>query len=421
MTEGTNLTTVDSISVSTMDPDALVVALMATPPPSDPYPFYERLRDIAPRWRSNVGLRVFSRYDDCLEVLRSPKFHSAVYDPIATSHPRFAESRALQSVQHMLLFTNPPQHSRLRRLVNRAFVPSAIDGLRPRIVELVEHHLDRLEILGECDLVADFANVVPMQVVAILIGVPPEDHGQLKMWNDHVVEAVGSPLMSDEVLARADTALIEFHEYLRGFIAQRRKAPTDDIISALISAEDNDQRLTEDELINFCYVLLGAGGESNANLISVGTLALCQNPTQLQALRSNPSLIGPAVEELLRYEAPVQMVPARVAIEDTAIGGEQIAEGELCVPLIGAANRDPSVYAEPDVLRIDRPLAKPHLAFGGGPHFCIGAGLARMEAEEALKRLLVDRFPGLTVLSEAPDWRDALLTRGVKELTVRLR
>jgi cytochrome P450 len=274
---------------------------------------------------------------------------------------------------------------------------------------------------GTCDLVDGLAGVLPSQVICEMLGVPLSDQPMIEHWTDDVAGTV-KPVIPDDALAVADKTIQEFHAYLRELAATRRADPKDDLISALIAAEDDDAALDENELVSFCVTLLGAGTETTTNLIGVGTLALLQNPDQLAKLQASPDLIGPAIEELLRFEPPVQMAFPRVATQDTVIGGEEIIENELVAILLGAANHDPAVFPEPRQLQIDRSQSKTQLSFGSGAHFCIGAALARVEGEIALRRLLVERFPGLELAdAEAPPWRDAFTLRGVEHLTVTLR
>ena len=417
----TDLETPSALAVEEMDADDIVLALMESPPPADPYPLYDRLREIAPSWPSIMGMRYLSRYDDCFEALRSPAFDMAVADTMAKSDPRYEGSAYLQSVEHMLIFTNPPKHTRLRKLVSRAFTARTVERMRERIAELVDGHIDRMADAGTCDLVDGLAGVLPSQVICEMLGVPLSDQPLIERWTDDVAGTV-KPVIPDDALAVADKTIQEFHAYLRELAATRRANPKDDLISALIAAEDDDAALDENELVSFCVTLLGAGTETTTNLIGVGTLALLQNPDQLAKLQASPGLIGPAIEELLRFEPPVQMAFPRVATQDTVIGGEEIIENELVAILLGAANHDPAVFPEPRQLQIDRSQTKTQLSFGSGAHFCIGAALARVEGEIALRRLLVERFPGLELAdAKAPPWRDAFTLRGVEHLTVTLR
>lgn len=407
-----------AIDVDAMDADDIVLALMETPQPEDPYPLYHRLREIAPNHPSIMGMRFLSRYDDCVELLRSPSFHMAVAEVMAKSDERYEHSAWLQAVGDMLIFANPPQHPRIRSVLSRAFTPRVVERLRPRIAELVDGHLDRCAQLGIFDLVAELAGVLPSQVICEMLGVPLEDQPEIERWTADIAATV-TPVLTDEILAAADKTTVEFHSYLRGLCRDRRARPQDDLLTAMVQAEDDDGRLSDEELVSFAVTLLGAGTETTTNLIGVGTLALLQTPAELARLRADPGLITAAVEELLRFESPVQMAFVRVATEDTSIGGEEVVENELVCGLIGAANHDPAVFPDPGELRIDRaPGERAHMAFGQGMHYCMGAALARAEGEIALRSLLIDRFPGLTLAGTAPAWRSAFTLRGVESLWV---
>jgi cytochrome P450 len=406
------------IDLCAMDADDIVLALMETPQPEDPYPLYHRLREIAPNHPSIMGMRFLSRYDDCVELLRSPSFRMAVAEVMAKSDERYDHSAWLQAVGDMLIFANPPQHPRIRSVLSRAFTPRVVERLRPRISELVDGHLDRCEQLGTFDLVAELAGVLPSQVICEMLGVPLTDQPEIERWTADIAATV-TPVLTDEILAAADKTTVEFHAYLRGLCRDRRAQPRDDLLTAMVQAEDEDGRLSDDELVSFAVTLLGAGTETTTNLIGVGTLALLSNPAQLALLRADPKLMTAAVEELLRFESPVQMAFVRVATEDTAIGGEEVVENELVCGLIGAANHDPAAFPDPGELRIDRaPGERAPIPFGQGVHYCMGAALARAEGEIALRSLLIDRFPNLQLAGPAPTWRSAFTLRGVETLWV---
>jgi cytochrome P450 len=404
-------------ALESMDPDDIVMALMETPQPEDPYPLYERLRTIAPRHPSIVGMRFLTRYDDCLECLRSPLIHMAFAEHMARADPRFDSSPWLQNAADLLIFSNPPRHTRIRAVLGRAFTPRRVEQLEAHIAELVAGYLDTCADQGQFDVVAELAGRLPSRVICELLGVPAEDQPLIARFTAHIAATVriGIP---DEALADIDGSIVEFHAYLAKLAAERRDEPRDDLISALVVAQQEEHRLDEAELLNFAVTLLAAGTETTANLLSVGTLALLQNPDQLARLRADPSLITSTVEELLRFESPVQMAFPRVATADTTIGGDEILEGEVIAPVIAAANHDPETFPEPGVLRVDRPLDRPSLVFGGGAHYCMGAALARLEGTIALKALLVDRFPGLELVEDGPSWRDAFTLRGLDRLLV---
>jgi pimeloyl-[acyl-carrier protein] synthase len=378
---------------------------------------YHRLRELAPSHPSIIGMRFLTRYDDCLEVLRSPSFDMAVAETMAKSDPRYEGSAYLQAVEEMLIFTNPPKHTRIRGVLNRAFTPRVVERIRPRIQELVDGHLDRMADLGGFDLVGELAGVLPSQVICEMLGVPMAEQPMVEKWTADIAGTV-QPVIPDDALAAADKTTLEFHAYLRALVDQRRRHPEEDLLSAMVQAEDTEGRLDEAELVSFAVTLLGAGTETTTNLLGAGTLALLSNPDQLAKLRADPELIHNAIEELLRFEPPVQMAFPRVATADMVVGGEEIVEGELVAPLLAAANHDPAVFADPETLRIDRAMEKAPLSFGMGAHFCMGAALARAEGEIALRTLLLDRFPDLHLTGDAPTWRSGFTLRGVERLMV---
>lgn len=401
-----------------LEPDDIVLLLVGTPPPTDPYPLYDQLRSLAPRHPSIIGMRFVSRYDDVLEALRSPLLDMAVAETMAKSDPRHDSSPYLQAVGDMLIFTNPPKHTRIRGVLSRAFTPRIVEGMRPRIAELVDSHLDACEAVGgPFDLIELLAGSLPSEIICEILGVPLDDQPTVEKWTADIAGTV-QPVIPDEALAAGDRTIVEFHSYLRGLVEVRKRDPRDDLLSVLVKAEEEGGRLDEDELVSFAVTVLGAGTETTTNLIGVGALALLQNPDQLAQIQRDPSKVPDAVEELLRFESPVAMAFPRVATSDFVLGGEEIVEGELIALLIGAANHDPEVFADPGELRIDRPGRKPSLAFGQGAHYCMGAALARIEGEIALRKILCERMPGLRVVNDALEWRASFNLRGLERLLV---
>jgi cytochrome P450 len=366
-------------------------------------------------------MRFVSGYDDVLEALRSPLLHMAVADTMAKSDPRHDSSPYLQAVGDMLIFTNPPKHTRIRGVLSRAFTPRMVERLRPRVLELVDQHLDACEATGgPFDLIEHLAGPLPSEVICELLGVPMADQPQVEKWTADIAGTV-QPVIPDEALAAGDRTIVEFHDYLRRLVDERKHDPRDDLLSVLVRAEEQEGRLDEDELVSFAVTVLGAGTETTTNLIGVGALALLQSPDQLALMQQDPSRVADAVEELLRFESPVAMAFPRVATADMVLGGEEIVEGELIALLIGAANHDPAVFPDPDRLLIERPGRKPSLAFGQGAPYCMGAALARIEGEIALRRLLCDRMPGLALVDEDLEWRASFNLRGLERLLVRPR
>jgi cytochrome P450 len=293
-----------------------------------------------------------------------------------------------------------------------------VERLRPRIEAIVGELLDAVREQGAMDVIGDFAYPLPVTVIAELLGVPREDRSRLKVWSDELAAFVGSARMTADKYARAGQSLGELSEYFRRLIARRRDSPADDVVSALIGAEERGRVLGEEELTATCVLLLFAGHETTTNLIGNGVLALLRHPDMLEAWRCDPSLTTAAVEELIRYDGPGQAM-VRVAREDLDWGGRPIRRGERLFLMIGAANRDPRQFADPDRLDLRRADNR-HLAFGHGIHFCVGAPLARLEAQLALPAL-IGRLDGLTLAPGPLEWLDSVVFRGVKSLRVGFR
>jgi cytochrome P450 len=408
-------------------PDGIVTPDLASPAfKANPYPFYARLRTEAPVWRVTLGDRrtawLVTRYEDVARVLKDDTFAK---DKLNAMDP---EQRAktpwvpgfLEPLERNMLDLDDPDHARLRALVSKAFTPRIIERLRGRIEALCEELLDAMERErkreGGTDLVAGYALPLPATVIAELLGVPAEDHARFHRWSNRLVS-----VSSGRDMLRALPAALSFVRYLRNLVERRRADPEDDLITALIRAEEAGDRLSEDELLAMAFLLLVAGHETTVNLIASGTLALLEHPEQTERLRRAPSLTKTAVEELLRYASPVEMATERYAREDAEIGGRRIPRGELVLAVLGSANRDERHFEDPDVLDLARDPNR-HLAFGrGGVHHCLGAPLARMEGHIALSALL-RRFPGAR-LAMAPDilrWRRGLFLRGLEKLPLVL-
>lgn len=313
-----------------------------------------------------------------------------------------------------MLDLDPPDHTRLRSLVHKAFTPSLVEQMRSRTQAIADDLLDRVLWLGEMDLIRDFALPLPMTIITEMLGVPTKDHDKFHRWSKAVVS-----LTSPSPTLRVIPAVWKFIRYLRQFFKLRRRDPQDDLVSALIKVEEAGDKLNEDELLAMVFLLLIAGHETTVNLIGNGTFALLENPNEMSKLRSEPSLVKLAVEELLRYTSPVLMTSERYALENAIIHGVTIPRGEMTLGVIGSANRDEAVFDNPDELHITRDPNK-HLSFGQGIHFCLGAPLARMEAQIAFTTLL-QRLPDLR-LKNSPDslrWRPSMILRGLASLPVR--
>jgi cytochrome P450 len=316
------------------------------------------------------------------------------------------------------VFNDPPDHTRRRALLNKAFTSRRVAALGPMIAAIVGHLIDRVAPKGEMDLIADFAYPLPASVIAGMIGVPIDDLDRFKRWSDDIAAFVGSALMSPDKRDRAERGMREIADYFRGMIAEHRRKPSDDILSALIAAQEGEARLSEDEIVASSVLLLFAGHETTTNLIGNGMLALLRHRLAQDALAAEPELAQSAVEEMLRYDGPTQAM-TRIAREMVELepGLPRIGAGERVFALLNAANRDGEVFPDPDRFDIRRGDTR-HISFGYGIHFCLGAPLARLEGEIAV-RALVQRLPGLALEVAEPEWSDNFVLRGVKALPVR--
>lgn len=379
---------------------------------ADPYPMYHRLRAEDPVHHSPLGFWVLTRYPDVMAMLRDPRL---IKEPIAA----FVAARFGMAVPPGLglsmLDRDPPDHTRLRGLVSKAFTPRALERLRPEIQQIVDGLLDEVEARGSMDLVEEFAYPLPVRVICEMLGVPVKDHERFKAWGLDIARGLDAIMLppDSEVGQRSVSGRRALADYFRELIAERRAGPRDDMLSALIAAEEAGDKLNEEELLATCILLLVAGHETTVNLIGNGTLALLRHPDQLRKLRERPGLIGTAVEELLRFDGPVQRT-ARIPSEDITIGGQTIGKGEMVMPFLGAADRDPTQFPDPDRLDITRADNR-HIAFGMGIHFCLGAPLARMEGQIAINTLLA-RLPKLALATDRPQFRQSLTLRGLQAL-----
>ncbi len=377
----------------------------------DPYSRYERLRAISPIVRADDGALVVTRHADGVTVTRDARFGHLPADMLAfLGLPDWAEHPSLRYLFTSILLLNPPDHTRLRRLVSGTFTPRRVQALRPAIERMVGDLLDAMS--GEVEFVDAFAFRLPVDVIGELLGVPAADRAQFQSLVRDSTQVL--EIITPEVLATADPAAATIRAYLADLVADRRKAPGDDLISALVAAEESGDQLTEEELLTMAGLLFAAGFETTTNLLTNGLAALLAHPGQLTLLREQPGLTGSAVEELLRYDTPVQLV-SRVVMEPVELAGITVEPGERVVAYLGAGNRDPERFPAAGALRLDRADNAP-LSFGGGIHYCLGAPLARLEAQIALPAL-VRRFPGLAPAGE-PERRNSLAIRGFTRLPV---
>jgi cytochrome P450 len=376
----------------------------------DPYPLYARLRELDPVHRSPAGPWVLTRHADATAVLRDPRFSSHP-GHLHGERPQVGPRRLDTKV---LLFLDPPDHTRIRSLVSKAFTPNRVRQLRPRVEALVGELLDRGEQQGSLELIADLAYPLPVSVICELLGVPAVERDQFRRWSSDASRLLDRDIDLDEqAMERGTAAIAGFTEYFIALIGERRNQARDDLLSALIAAEEAGERLSWEELLSTIILLFLAGHETTVNLIGNGALALLCHPDQLERLRRDPAIGPSAVEELLRYDSPVH-VTARIATTEVAVGGSAIEPGEQVIVLVAAANRDPAVFPDPDRLDLGRPDNR-HLSFSAGMHYCLGAALARLEGEVALREL-VRRFPRLELADPEPAYRDHLVLRGLRSL-----
>ena len=391
---------------------------------ADPYPFYDELRAEEPVHLSPIGSVVLSRYEDVVATLRSNDYSRDVEangrmpsDPMmAMRRERRRERLRDGRVAKTILNLDPPDHTRLRRLVSLAFTPSAIERLRPRIQRLVDDVLDRAAEQGEMELVDDLAFPVPFQVISDLLDMPTERADELRSWSQ-VLTAALEPATDEAGLNAADEAGAQMGHYILEVIDERRRKPGDDLLSALIAVEEAGDRMSPAELLAFVTLLYVAGHETTVNLIGNGTLALLRHRDQMRRWQDDPTIGSRAVDELLRFDGPVHLT-VRVPMVPVRFDDVEVEPGSTVMCLLGAANHDPSMFDDPHRLWLERPNASRHLAFSAGIHYCLGASLARLEAEVAIGTL-IRRFPDLELTSE-PSWRDRLTIRGVDRLSLSL-
>lgn len=379
----------------------------------DPYPIYDFIRQREPVHHAPDGSWVLTGYEHCAALLRDTRFST---NPARlTEGPDPAAMGPIRQVgSSLMMFLDPPDHTRLRSLVSQAFTARMVESLRPRIQVLVDELLDAVVERGEMDVLADLAYPLPTVVICEMLGVPPEDRERFKAWSADASRLLDGYL-DKEATDKGMVAGMYLFQYFTDLVDDRRRQPRDDLLTALLAAEEGGERLTHAELLSTATLLFVAGFETTMNLVGNGTLALLRHPDQLARLRDDPGLARPAVEELLRYDGPVH-VTARIALEDLHIGGFAIRSGEQVVAMLGAANRDPAQFPDPHRLDVSRHPNR-HLAFGGGPHFCLGASLARIEGQIAFETML-RRLPDLELATEAPLYRDHFVIRGVTELKV---
>ncbi len=374
----------------------------------DPYPILNRLREEDPvHWSDSIGGWVVTRYDDIISTFRDVCRYSnegrlarAVEYLPAETRAKFKPFEDHYRTKG-LLHSDPPDHTRLRSLVTRALTVTVVEAMRPRIQQIVDESLDKVEDKHEMDIISDLAIVLPFTVLAEILGTPTADQYLFKKWADSLLAFQGVNKPGEHILERSQTALIEIKSYLSQLVEERRRQPREDLLSKLAMAELEGDRLSEPELLNTCITLLVAGHETTTSLIGNGMYLLLHHHDQWQQVKNDPALLATAIEEILRYESPVARQP-RLMKEDTELGGKQIQAGQMVFQMLNSANRDAAYFADPDRFDIQRQKSR-HIAFGNGIHFCVGAALARTEAQVVF-RTLIERMPEIQLKDERPDW-----------------
>ena len=390
----------------------------------DPYPTYARLHEEGPLHFVDVGGQwavwaIFS-HAECSSIAKDPRLSARRSQQMIRTLP-IGQQGEFQELARLfglwMIFMDAPEHTRLRKLLNKGFSQAVVEGLRGQVQAVVDRMLEPLKPGDEIDLMSVFANPFPVRIILELLGLPEELHEAFTGWSRDVARFRGSPTPTVEHARAAQKALIQLMDFFKETVAERRRKKGNDLISLLIDIEEQGEVLTEDELYAQCTALLFAGHETTRNLIGSGAYSLLQHPQETAELRQNPEIIRSAVEELLRWESPVQFT-ARVLKEDMEVCGQRIPKNWSILCMLGAANRDPKQFKEPNQLNLKR-LNNQHLAFSAGPHFCIGNQLARLEGQVAILNL-VQRFPNMRLVGPRPEWAATFGFRGLKCLPVTL-
>jgi len=392
---------------------------------ANPFPAFARLREEDPvHWSPPMRAWIITRYEDVKRITMNNQEVSA--DRLTPFFRAMPEREGVQNLQrylnHWMVFRDPPDHTRLRRLFTKVFTPRAVESLRPNINAIVAELLDGMEAKAQrgeqVDWIADFAYPLPATVIMDMLGVPREDLQQVKVWSDEIALFIGTSQVAGDKYRRAEKGAIAMADYFRGIVEARTADPQDDMISRLVMARDEQETLSPDEVISTCILLLFAGHETTTNLIGNGFYHTMHSRDQWERLTHDPSLIESAVEEWLRYDGPSAAL-ARVVAENLEFGGRTLEKGQRLFAFTNSANRDPEQFPNPDILDVSR-SPNPHLAFGHGIHFCLGAPLARLEGQIAIRQA-VERFPDIALVDIEPEWHDSLILRGIKSLPVTLR
>lgn len=378
----------------------------------NPFPTLRALREHDPVHRNPRGIWVLSRHADVVTALKDSRFSSGLSRFSSLNSPRMAHSAAAQTARELMTFRDAPEHTRLRKLIAKVMSENLARDLSGRIAGLADELLAPHLATGQIDLLNDYAAPLPVHVIAEMLGVPPEDRRQLKAWSASYFR-IFAPLTSADTLHDIDEALTHMRAYFYRLVSLRRQQGECDVISSLIAATEQDDRLSNDELVTTCILFFANGVESFAHLICNGIISALRDPETIQRLHDDPGLVDGALEEMMRYDSPAPLV-GRTTLEPIELHGRTIPKGVPVYLLITAANHDPTVFADPDTFDIDR-RPNPHIAFGGGPHACLGAGIARTEARIALSRLF-SRTRKLAIATDTLRWRPNLFLRGVESL-----
>lgn len=374
----------------------------------DPYPLLQYLQKEEPvYWSESIGGWIVTRYDDIIPTFRDVAHYSNFgrFAKVVEYLPADVRAKFAPFENHYrqknLLQSDPPDHTRLRALIVKVFNATRVEAMRPQIRKIVHENIDSVEGRGQMEVIRDLAFPLPFSVLGNIMGLPSSDKDQVKLWADEILMFQGVNRPSEAVLERSQSSLLAMRAYLTEVVHEKRRRPCDDLISHLVAVEAEGNRLTEQELVWTCVQILGAGHETTTSLIGNGLYTLLSHPEEWLKLQKSPSLLNSAIEEMLRYESPVARQP-RLIKEDVELGGKKMLQGQVAFQMLNAANRDPSYFSEPDKFNIER-VDNRHIAFGMGIHFCLGAGLARTEAQEVFKAIM-ERLPKIRLTSEKPVW-----------------
>jgi len=401
--------------------ETLHIDLFSSEYRTNPFQFYQQAREQGPLYLSSArehhNVWIVVRYEDAEAILRDPRFIKApesLLPPEERKEPASMVEIALKQISTHMLASDPPSHTRLRGLVSKAFTPRMIEQWRPRIQEITDELLDAVQERGEMELLNDFAFPLPMTVISEMLGIPEADRQQFRIWSNLIINSVGNQENFERIVAD----MVAFAQYLFAFIKQRRQNPQDDLVSRLIIAEEEGDKLSENELISMIFLLLIAGHETTVNLLGNGVLALLLHPDQIEKLQQQPDLIKSAIEELLRYDGPLYTATGRWASEDIDYKGVSIKRGDMIMVGLSSANHDEQQFLHADSVDITR-KDNQHIAFGKGIHYCLGAPLARLEGQIAIGTLF-RRFPNLRLNADprALTWRPGILVHGLDTLPV---